>query len=165
MDEQVESFIVDEPAPRHVRGLGVALLAGMAAAAVLLLTATPSAGPVTAVVTVLALLLGAAAGVLLLVCRITVSVGADTVVVAFPPVYRRRLAPGDIDAVRDLPRVTPSMFGGSGLRFASGNRVALLFRAGPATEITTRSGRSYTVVLRESEALTVAVGRLLERES
>ena len=112
--------------------------------------------------TILALLLGGAAGVLLLVCRITVSVAAEMVTVAFSPVYRRRLARADVETVRDLPEVTPSMFGGSGLRFASGNRVALLFGAGPATEITTTSGRTYTVVVRDSAALTSAVGRLIE---
>ncbi|WP_028047704.1 hypothetical protein [Cellulomonas sp. URHE0023] len=161
MTDETQDFIADEAAPGRLRGLGVVLLVAMVAAAVLVLS-TPRSGTVQAVFTVLALLLGGSVGVVLLVCRITVTVGQDAVSVAFWPVYRQQLAVGDLVSVRDMERVTPSMFGGSGLRRASGNRVALLFRAGPATEITTSTGRVYTVVVHDSEALTAAVTRLIE---
>ena len=93
-----------------------------------------------------------------------VTVGPTDVLVAFWPVYRKRLTVAELVSVRDVPRLTPSMVGGgTGLRFASGHRVALLFGAGAATEIETTSGRTYLVVVRDSEALTAAVERLIPR--
>lgn len=165
MDDETtfQPYVADEPAPRLLRVGGILLLVAMAAAAVLIFSTEPSSGPVAAVLTVLALLLGIAAGGLLLVCRITVTVGATDVLVAFWPVYRKRLPVPDLVSVRDEPRLTPSMVGGgTGLRFATGNRVALLFGAGPATEIETSTGRTYLVVVRDSAALTAAVRRLIE---
>ena len=84
-DDTAETFVADEPAPGRLRGIGVLLLVAMAAAALLLLVGTGPSGTVQAVVTVLALALGVSGGVLLLLCRITVS----SVRTTWPSTYPR----------------------------------------------------------------------------
>ena len=132
----------------------IVLLVAMAAAAVLIFTAEPSPGPLAPG--------GDGPGPVRrrgweACCSWCAGSPSRSVqptwLVAFPPVYRKRLSAANlVSGPTTWERVTPSMVGGgTGLRFAPGNRVALLFGAGPACEgDRDDSGRTSSLVVQDS---------------
>lgn len=147
-------------APRSIRRLGWYLVAVEAAVAILLVYMLGER-PVLLAVCLAPLLAGAVVAAGLLTSSIEVSVRAEGVTVAFPPLYRRTICPGDITRVR-VRDVRPSEFGGPGLHRRPGRVTALLWEGGPGVEVEERDGTRTIVATPDARRLHRALLAMVE---
>lgn len=107
------------------------------------------------------LLVGAVVAAALLTSSIDVSVRAQGLTVAFPPLYRRTIHPADITEVR-LRDVQPAQVGGLGLRRRPGPVTALLWAGGPGVEVRERGGARTIVATPDARRLHQALLAMIE---
>lgn len=137
-------LVIDQPAPQGFRLLfTVVLLMEIIAAILILVSDIPFSGKLLGLG--ICVVTGAFIWMLRF-ARIQVEETPEAIKFRFAPFYTRSIQRTQIEEVRRAGLIEPRKFGGTGLRFARGNQMALLWGAGPGVAVRTHNGEETYVV-------------------